>query len=306
MAIAESQVPFSIVDISGKGQGLVATDKLVAGTILLTEKPLIVVDTAAAVHQVLPQFHALSDDQKTVVLSLYDPGEQQNPKYLLLTDEEMERKVFRIFEANCIDLCSHQEMNINKSGLYQTISKINHSCCPNVVWTWIKKDSAKSIKQVRVIKSIQVGEEIVASYLGKNEWFPTREQRISDLQKKWFFTCTCQVCNLTGEELKTNENTRLEIQRLHDAIPVQASTGRLADALDSANKKLKLMKTLKKELVVEIPGSLMEIVELATHLKKSADNLMELKNKAEELSKDFGDVHLFNFNKKWKKIQRIQ
>ena len=50
----------------------------------------------------------------------------------------------------------------------------------------------------------------------------------------------------------------------------------------------------------------MEIVELATHLKKSSDNLMELKNKAEELSKDFGDVHLFNFNKKWKKIQRIQ
>ena len=75
MAIAESQVPFSIVDISGKGEGMVATDKLVAGTILLTEKPLIVVDTdtAAAVSQVLPQFHALSDDKKTVILSLYDP-----------------------------------------------------------------------------------------------------------------------------------------------------------------------------------------------------------------------------------------
>ena len=148
MAIAESQVPFSIVDISGKGEGMVATDKLVAGTILLTEKPLIVVDTAAAVPQVLSQFHALSDDKKTVVLSLYDPGEQQNPKYSLLTDKEIERKVFRIFEANSIALCSHEEMNINKSGLYQTISKINHSCSPNVVWTWIKKDSSKSIKQV--------------------------------------------------------------------------------------------------------------------------------------------------------------
>jgi len=305
MAIAESQVPFSIVDIFGKGQGMVATDKLVAGTILLTEKPLIVVDAAAAVPQVLPQFHALSDDKKAVILSLYDPGEQQNPKYSLLTDKEIERKVFRIFEANSIALCSHEEMNINKSGLYQTISKINHSCSPNVVWTWIKKDSSKSIKQVRVIKSIKVGEEIVASYLSRNDWFPTREQRIRELQRQWFFTCTCQVCNLTGEELKKNENTRLEIQRLHDAIPSQASTGWLADALDSANKKLKLMKTLKKELVVEIPGSLMEIVELATHLKKSADNLMELKNKAEELSKDFGDVNLFNFSKKWKKIQRI-
>ena len=47
----------------------------------------------------------------------------------------------------------------------------------------------------------------------------------------------------------------------------------------------------------------MEIVELATHLKKSADNLMELKNKAEELSKDFGDVHLFNFNKIGRKFR---
>jgi len=311
---------FSLVDIPGKGEGLVASANLVPGTIIVEEKPLIVVDSAFAVIQVLPKFQALSDDKKTAVMALYDPGDELNTKYRHLSQDEIDRKVLRIFEANCIDLCSHQEMNINKSGLYQTISKINHSCSPNVIWTWIKEDSSKSIKQVRVIRDIKAGEEIVASYLMKSEYFPTREEilqlvcyrvryaprywRIKTLRRIWFFTCSCQVCNLKGEEFEQNEEVRREIQQQHDMVPMLASRGELNGALTCAYKKLKLLKSIEYDMLAEIPGALMECVELAAYLGKAKET-KNLKSEAKKMAEKFGDVHLYNVNKKMQKIASI-
>jgi len=298
------EVLFTVVGIPGKGEGLVASANLVPGTIIVAEKPLIVVESDFAVIQVLPKFQSLPDDKKAAVMSLYDPGDKLNSKYQHFSQDENDRKVMRIFEANSIALCSHQEMNINKSGLYQTISKINHSCSPNVIWTWIKEDSSKSIKQVRVIRDIKAGEEIVASYLMKSEYFPTREERIKTLRRIWFFTCSCQVCNLKGEEFEQNEEVRREIQQQHDMVPMLASRGELNGALTCAYKKLKLLKSIEYDMLAEIPGALMECVELAAYLGKAKET-KNLKSEAKKMAEKFGDVHLYNVNKKMQKISSI-
>jgi len=300
------EVLFTVVGIPGKGEGLVASANLVPGTIIVAEKPLIVVDmdSAFAVIQVLPKFQSLPDDKKAAVMSLYDPGDKLNSKYQHLSQDENDRKVMRIFEANSIALCSHEEMNINKSGLYQTISKINHSCSPNVIWTWIKEDSSKSIKQVRVIRDIKTGEEIVASYLMKSEYFPTREERIKTLRMKWFFTCSCQVCDLKGEEFEQNEEVRLVIQFQHNMVPMLASMGNLNGALTCAYKKLELLKSIEYDMLAEIPSALMECVELAAYLGKGKET-KNLKSEAKKMAEKFGDVHLYNVNKKMLKIASI-
>ena len=44
----------------------------------------------------------------------------------------------------------------------------------------------------------------------------------------------------------------MEIQELHDMIPVQASTGNVAQAMESANKILKIMKSIKTEMIAEV------------------------------------------------------
>jgi len=312
------EVLFTVVGIPGKGEGLVASANLVPGTIIVAEKPLIVVESDFAVIQVLPKFQSLPDDKKAAVMSLYDPGEKLNSKYQHLSQDENDRKVMRIFEANSIDLCSHQEMNINKSGLYQTISKINHSCSPNVIWTWIKEDSSKSIKQVRVIRDIKAGEEIVASYQMESDReespqysllvyrvrYAPRYWRIKTLRRIWFFTCSCQVCNLKGEEFEQNEKVRREIQQQHDMVPMLASRGELNGALTCAYKKLKLLKSIEYDMLAEIPGALMECVELAAYLGKAKET-KNLKSEAKKMAENFGDVHLYNVNKKMQKISSI-
>ena len=61
-----------------------------------------------------------------------------------------------------------------------------------------------------------------------------------------------QVCSLTGEELRRNEDARVEIQKLHEMVPVQAGSGNMVQALESAKKKLKIMKTIKQEMLIQV------------------------------------------------------
>ena len=47
------------------------------------------------------------------------------------------------------------------------ICRINHSCCPNVVWSWLK--GAPASKEVRAITHIQPGQELCANYIDSFE-----------------------------------------------------------------------------------------------------------------------------------------
>merc|ERR1712243_218004 len=107
----------------------VATAKLPVGTILITESPLITADNrgtlAEKIREVGRQYELLAPEQKIQVLSLHDPGSLNNPDFALIDISnfatEDVRKAVRIFYGNAIALCTHQKMDINKSGLYPTI-----------------------------------------------------------------------------------------------------------------------------------------------------------------------------------------
>ena len=55
----------------------------------------------------------------------------------------------------------------------------------------------------------------------------------------------------------------------------------------------------------KIPAALLECCELAAHLRIPSSKTKEMKNKAGEMAALFGDVHLYNYDKKCKKIARI-
>ena len=303
---------FKQVEIPGKGQGLVATAKLPVGTTVIEESPILIAEKNEDVlfpfnmQQVINNFRRLTDKQKNQVLSLNDPGPNSplGKKLPSVLAHGTDPKVLRIFAGNCILLCAHPEMNVNKSGLYMTISRINHSCAPNVVWSWLLKDKSRSVKQLRVIREIKEGEEILASYLVDGNRFPSRGERQMKLRATWNFTCNCEVCSLTGEELKKNEDGRRKIQELHDAIPIKASIDQNELALKDAKEKLKVLKSMKKEMILYILAALMECCELAAHCKLPSSSYAELMKKAKEMSELNGDVAVYFYNAKEKKIRK--
>ena len=306
----ESTEKFKQVEIPGKGQGLVATTHLPVGTTIIEESPLITaennsdgedsitLDTA----EIAANFRCLSEEQKSHVLSLHDPGPTSVNFFKL---DEIDKKVVRIFMWNCINLCGDPEMNVDKSGLYKTISRINHSCAPNVVWSWIQRDTSKSIKQVKVCRKIMEGEEILAMYCGGDDTFPCKVERQMDL-KKWNFICKCEVCSLTGDELTINDEARRKIKDLHEALNIKEKIGFYENALQDAREKLKVMKTMKKEMILSLPRALMDCCELAAHCKLPSSTFEELMQKAKEMTLLHGDVRVYDYNKTEKRLKRIQ
>ena len=137
---------------------MVATRKLKAGAIILQENPLLSVDVVGGqeesvqnVRSLLKLSQTLPDDEKQKVLSLHDPGESSIQQLNLtawqqigLLNEGISKDKFkfvRIVLANWISVCySGNDFGVNASALYEDVSRINHSCAPNCVWSWKKDD----------------------------------------------------------------------------------------------------------------------------------------------------------------------
>ncbi|XP_012553650.2 SET and MYND domain-containing protein 4 [Hydra vulgaris] len=75
------------------------------------------------------------------------------------------------------------------SGVYETTSLLNHSCCPSVC-----RDFCGDIVVVRAIKYINKGEEISIQY-GYNYLSYPKGYRQKELLERYFFKCQCQACS---------------------------------------------------------------------------------------------------------------
>ena len=292
----ESSAHFKQVEIPGKGQGLVATAQLPVGKILIQESPLITAnDGPSRDQEIVAKFRLLNDMRKNQLLSLHDPGptsvQEKN-----LSRPESEDKAVRIFEENCLGL-HYKEEDLKMSGLYKTISRINHSCAPNVVWSWIRRDKSKVVKQVRVIREIKEEEELLVRYWGAHE-FASREERQNRLSP-WNFNCSCEVCALTDDDLLENEKARARIRDLHTAINDKFDAGLPKQAYEAAKEKLETMRLIEKEVIVELPAALMECCEMAAFCKlpNFQANTTGLMKKAKDMSQRLGDAHMDLYEK---------
>lgn len=73
---------------------------------------------------------------------------------------------------------------------------LNHSCDPN---TYIVMDGAQM--QLRTLKDIKKDEELFISYIDPTMPFSRRQ---SELQQRWFFSCSCSKC-LLGQTTQEDE-----------------------------------------------------------------------------------------------------
>lgn len=236
--------PYIVREVPGKGRGVFATRKINPGMVIMEETPLIILDMNESVKtcrgipfdgpmflKLKSQISKMNEKTKDEVLNLYDPSGNiealesdknfddyitNNTNLSLLktcnSDDNLS-KILRIFIGNCIILCERTK-NTKESGLYNDISRINHSCSPNAQWSWVKEDISR--KQVRAMKTIEKGDEITVYYI-RND-FGSREKRCKGLLLQFGMWCSCSECSLQGEALKENEKMRKEIRKSRDKI----------------------------------------------------------------------------------------
>jgi hypothetical protein len=186
----------AIVDIPGRGKGVVATRDIAAGELVLAEKPLFRIKkdmlTARSLKAAVDK---LGTEQRADFYGLYRCGAQS------LTPE------LDILSTNSIQLGETGD-----TGLFKIACRINHACSANANNWWSEKDNKV---HWHAIKPINKGDEVVFSYIGQLQ---TRKERMEVLKTRYGFKCTCEVCNLTGSALAESDARRKVLGSIDDEL----------------------------------------------------------------------------------------
>jgi hypothetical protein len=210
MSILANNQIITLREVPGKGNGLIATQKILKGTRILAEKPIITVpedapDSPALRAHINRQVDTLPSDQRQAFLSMCNiyPGGDYS-QYL------------GIIRTNALPMDSG-------SGIFLDACRINHACDNNAQKGWndiIKRHT------VHALRDIDKGEEITITYLGV---LSNRRTRQEALLKKFGFTCSCRLCSLPPH-LSAESDRRLdEILELEVRIGKDGLMGILSD-----------------------------------------------------------------------------
>ena len=177
MAMEEA---YRVVEVPGKGRGLVARRTLEAGELVLSEKMFLKLDSNSA--KDVSVFQRLHPEIKEKLAKLSCPAEDMDFD-TSDPDKYLSRCLLKKFRLNRISLPEKSDA----CAVFETISMINHSCVPNVFWFWMEDETTM---EIRVLKKIEEGEEIVTTYIHLDSGceFPLRHQRVKMLLP-WNFAC---------------------------------------------------------------------------------------------------------------------
>jgi hypothetical protein len=92
----------------------------------------------------------------------------------------------------------HLGAGVDVGGVFENISRVNHSCSPNPLHSWNPIFGEETVYGVRAIKK---GEENSLSYHASG---PT-QVRNGILKEGFGFDCTCVLCEASEENMKASD-----------------------------------------------------------------------------------------------------
>ena len=196
---ASSSALWRMEAIPGKGKGVIATSDIPAGTLVLSDPPLIttaVIQSIETTEQDLARaLRALPRDDQRAFLSLHNNHRgEKNP-------------LSNIVRSNGYPLGPGSDVG----AVFAHVSRFNHSCAPNAKHAW---NAALGHQTVYAIRPVAAGQEITLSYLQGG----TFAERQRELKSLFGFTCACELCSLPAPA-RAASDARLERAReLNDAM----------------------------------------------------------------------------------------
>lgn len=126
-----------IVPIPSKGLGVVLTVDIAAGETILSEAPFLVARVNDLEHRHGRVVSAYTD-LEPATRQLFDSF---HPKGAHTGDRADIARLIDIWDTNAIPL-GGADRQAEVTGLFQTISRLNHSCAPDTVWRWDEEEQA--------------------------------------------------------------------------------------------------------------------------------------------------------------------
>ncbi|WOO81634.1 SET domain-containing protein 5 [Vanrija pseudolonga] len=216
-----TDIKYKVVEIPGKGLGVVATADIAIGTRIIAEDPI-------------PDLESLRTETETdasLMRSVKSLSPENQRLFLGLSNchTDAANKFSGIFKTNAFQ-CGLGSPN---AGIYPIICHVNHSCRPNAFASWnedLKKET------LHAFRDIPKGEEITIGY-HPSIFMAPHAQRRDDLKNKFNFDCYCDACSLSPEEL-TSSDARCTAIREFDAFmnsPMNIIRSKPADLIRRAD-----------------------------------------------------------------------
>lgn len=195
---------YEIVDIPGKGKGVITKRHYKRGDIIMSESPVLVVPHRDGYfdRQVLgDQIDALAPELLERVLDLSDV--YSHP------DSALGNRVENVLHTNSFSGLTTTD-STPQSCLLLNIARCNHSCTPNAS---LIEPNGGNIYRLVCVHDIQMGEEVTVSYADVR--LP-RAGRINHLQDRYRFRCQCQCCMLSDDQSRASDQRRSLIRSVDD------------------------------------------------------------------------------------------
>ena len=220
-ADVERSPPFHVIQIDGKGHGVMAARDIERGARILVEKPLIMLpstkcpgddsnstdDAAINSEELEAAVHALSDHDRDAFYALSQSAELYGSR----------KTALGIVGTNGIP-CIHEGTTFG--AVFATSSRCNHGCDANASYKWNAHLGSLTIHATR---RILAGEEIVYNYLG---FLTPREHRRGLLRTEFGFECRCSKCCLEGRGRSASDE---RIQLIGDEASLRAQLRERSD-----------------------------------------------------------------------------
>ncbi|KAI8956815.1 SET domain-containing protein [Daldinia sp. FL1419] len=188
--------PYEVRDLKDKGMGVVANRTIQKDEVVMLRYPVII--------RIMDSRPWKSQD---VMKLLHRATVQLPPKegmqMLKLAHSKGGYIIDDIVNTNAFGVLLN---DVDHSGLYLDVSRLNHACKPNM---YSRFSSSTLGMEVVAYRDIEPGEELTFSYLPLNL---LSEQRQS-LIKEWGFNCTCSLCT-SPEASAVSDRHRARIQEL--------------------------------------------------------------------------------------------
>ncbi|KAF2681936.1 hypothetical protein K458DRAFT_433331 [Lentithecium fluviatile CBS 122367] len=205
----------------GEGLGCFSSAPILAGTLILTEKPLFAVREPRTNAAVIAAFSDLTSNEKDLYLTLHalDPTNANGAR------------VIDIFNSNAWQTGS-------RTSILPLAARFNHSCIPNASFAWNPRLSRIT---VHTIVAIPANTQIKLSYELPYQTLDSRREKLS----AYGFACSCSAC---GCDSAASDARRARMVVLNARIRVAARKQIWSAEVPKA--ALELVRLLKEEGLV--------------------------------------------------------
>jgi len=119
-----------------------------------------------------------------------DDDEEDEEEEEPLQDEDIEAATSVLALVDAVGGDDAMWTPLSGAAFYSKICKINHSCEPNVMVSYVCTPAQGVVAQVEVLRDLAAGEELLHSYVDRHDDHEARTAAIAE----YGFTCACAKC----------------------------------------------------------------------------------------------------------------